>query len=313
MLIPDQISNAKIIFSPLNWGMGHVSRSLPILKQLIHQENSITVFCSDEQERIYRQYFNNLCYERHEPYDFKFHSNGFNMFRFISQIPKLFKQHLKEKRRLKDYLRYHPTDYIISDQRFGFRNKSVFCIFITHQCVLPIPWYFSIVQVINIYHIKKFNQTWIVDDEQMRYAGKLSRKIKKEDVYIGIKSRFPLTETSSKRDRTLRVLIFNGPQEFHHLLLHSFRDELDYIDVVIGKHHYGLGVKQHVFSWREADEVLMQAQYVYSFSGYSTLMDIKNLGCVWKCIPTPGQKEQEYIYKKTLAEGLGLQFDKFSD
>jgi len=50
----------------------------------------------------------------------------------------------------------------------------------------------------------------------------------------------------------------------------------------------------------------MQAAVIYSFSGYSTLMDVVQLGCVWKCIPTPGQREQEYIYKKTLADGLGF-------
>ena len=129
MLVPDQISNAKIIYSPLNWGMGHVSRSIPILKQLLKQNNSIIVFCSAEQEKIYVQYFNNLCYERHEPYDFSFQSDGFTLLRFIAQLPSLILQHLKEKKRIKAYLRSNPTDYTISDQRFGFRNKSVFSIF----------------------------------------------------------------------------------------------------------------------------------------------------------------------------------------
>ena len=75
MLVPEQISNAKIIFSPLNWGMGHVSRSIPILQQLLQQNNSIIVFCSAEQERIYTEYFNELHYERHEPYDFSFQAD----------------------------------------------------------------------------------------------------------------------------------------------------------------------------------------------------------------------------------------------
>jgi len=306
MLAPDQISNAKIIFSPLNWGMGHVSRSIPILEQLLKQNNSIIVFCSAEQEKIYVQYFNGLCYERHEPYDFSFQSDGFKLRRFMALLPSLILQHLKEKQRIKTYLRSNPTDYTISDQRFGFRNKSVFSIFITHQCALPIAWYFWIGQLINRCLIGKFDQTWIVDDAQKRYAGMLSRKLHKDHVYLGLKSRFLITKPIALHEKHLQVLIFNGPSEFHHLLVEAFREELDQIHVIIGERPQGLEGKRHISSWKEADEVLMHAAVIYSFSGYSTLMDVVQLGCVWKCIPTPGQREQEYIYKKTLADGLGF-------
>ncbi len=306
MLAPDQISNAKIIFSPLNWGMGHVSRSIPILEQLLKQNNSIIVFCSAEQEKIYVQYFNDLCYERHEPYDFSFQSDGFTLLRFMAQLPSLILQHLKEKQRVKTYLRSNPTDYIISDQRYGFRNKSVFSIFITHQCTLAIPWYFGIGQLINRCLIGQFDQTWIVDDVQKRYAGVLSRKLHTDHQYLGLKSRFLITRPFGLREKHLQVLILNGPSEFHHLLVEAFREELDQIHVIIGERHPGLEGKRHISSWKEADEVLMQAAVIYSFSGYSTLMDVVQLGCVWKCIPTPGQREQEYIYKKTLADGLGF-------
>lgn len=313
MLVPEQISNAKIIFSPLNWGMGHVSRSIPILQQLLQQNNSIIVFCSAEQEGIYTQYFNELHYERHEPYDFSFQADGFKLLGFMARLPKLIQQHTKEKQRVKTYLWSNPTDYIISDQRFGFRNKSVFSIFITHQCVLPIPWYFGIGQLLNRYLIGRFDQTWIVDDVHKRFAGNLSRRLHTNHAYLGLKSRFPIAAPSGLDEKHLQVLVFNGPREFHPLLIEAFHQDLEQIDVIIGERHKGFEGKLHISSWKEADEVLRKASVIYSFSGYSTLMDVVQLGCAWKCIPTPGQKEQEYIYKKTLAKGLGFYNEINSD
>jgi spore coat polysaccharide biosynthesis predicted glycosyltransferase SpsG len=96
MVNPKQISNAKIIFSPLNWGMGHVSRSIPLLEQLLNQHNSITVFCSAAQREIYELYFSNLSFIQHEPYAFSFGKKGFNNLGFIKQLPGLLNQHQRE-------------------------------------------------------------------------------------------------------------------------------------------------------------------------------------------------------------------------
>ena len=141
--------------------MGHVSRSLPILEQLLRQNNVITVFCSAPQEAIYASYFNNLHFIRHDSYSFSFSNEGFKLTRFIRKLPTLIKQHVKERNRINQYLRTNPTDYVISDQRYGFRGKSGCSIFITHQCTLPLPWYLAFGQCINRFLIKRFDATWI--------------------------------------------------------------------------------------------------------------------------------------------------------
>jgi hypothetical protein len=313
MVNPKQISNAKIIFSPLNWGMGHVSRSIPLLEQLLNQHNSITVFCSAAQREIYELYFSNLSFIQHEPYAFSFGKKGFNNLGFIKQLPGLLNQHQRELKRIAEYIALYPTDYIISDQRYGFRNASVYSIFITHQCRLALPWYLGLGQFINRSLIQRFNMTWIMDDEHQRFAGKLSGKFASNQHYIGVKSRFHLASSVKKEERTLHILVVNGPTEFHPFLVKAFESEINKIDVIIGGHLDKPVNIPRVCSWSEADEILEKAATIYSFCGYSTLMDVVALGCEWKSIPTPGQWEQGYLHKKTLTEGPGFLCNEISN
>jgi len=313
MVTPEQISNAKIIFSPLNWGMGHVSRSLPLLNQLLDQNNSITVFCTSKQQEIYELYFSNLRFIHHEPYAFSFGTMGFNTWEFLKQLPCLIKQHRAEQKRIAEYIALNPTDYIISDQRYGFRSTSACSIFMTHQCRLALPWYLGLGQFINRSLIRRFNMTWIMDDEHQRFAGKLSEKFAHNQHYIGIKSRFQVACNLKKKEKKLHVLVVNGPTEFQPVLLKAFEPELSRIDVIIGARPDLSNNIPSIYSWNEADEILNQAATIYSFCGYSTLMDVVVLGCEWKSIPTPGQWEQGYLHKKTLTEGPGFLCNEISN
>ena len=286
--------------------MGHVSRSLPLLSQLRDQNNSITVFCTKKQQKIYELYFSDFTFIAHEPYAFNFDTWGFNSWAFIRQLPKLIKQHRAEQKRIEQYVSLFPTDYILSDQRYGFRCDSICSIFITHQCKLALPWYLGLGQFMNKLLIGRFNMTWIMDEESQRFAGKLSKKFANNQHYIGIKSRFNLASNSTKKRKNLHVLVLNGPVEFHPLLFSAFEAELNKIDVIIGGQP-GLSTNiPCIHAWDKADEILKEATTIYSFCGYSTLMDVVTLGCTWKSIPTPGQWEQEYLHKKTLTKGPGF-------
>ena len=286
--------------------MGHVSRSLPLLNQLLDQNNSITVFCTSKQQEIYELYFSNLRFIHHEPYAFSFGTMGFNTWEFLKQLPCLIKQQRSEQKRIAEYIALYPTDYIISDQRYGFRSTSACSIFMTHQCRLAIPWYLGLGQFINRSLIRRFNTTWIMDDEHQRFAGKLSEKFAHNQHYIGIKSRFQVACNLKKKEKKLHVLVVNGPTEFQPVLLKAFEPELSRIDVIIGARPDLSNNIPCIYSWNEADEILNQAATIYSFCGYSTLMDVVVLGCEWKSIPTPGQWEQGYLHKKTLTEGPGF-------
>ncbi len=74
---PEFIKNKTILLSPLNWGMGHVARCIPLVHQLIEQENRVVIACNEAQKKIFFNYFPNLDYENHEGYPFKFKGKGY--------------------------------------------------------------------------------------------------------------------------------------------------------------------------------------------------------------------------------------------
>ena len=73
---PEAIKNQTILLSPLNWGMGHVTRCIAIIHQLLEQKNTVIIACSKEQEEIFRNYFPELLYEKQEGYPFRFTGSG---------------------------------------------------------------------------------------------------------------------------------------------------------------------------------------------------------------------------------------------
>lgn len=311
MVLPETLFNQRIVFSALNWGMGHISRCLPLLTQLQRQGNQITLFCSEKQQKVFEEYLNLVNYYPHADYPFKFPEHGFSTLQFLRTIPRLYMAHRKEQRTLNEYIQNHSVDCILSDQRYGFKHPDVLSIFITHQCQLALPWYLKMGQYLNRKLRSKFNQIWVLDDPQIRLAGKLSELNSKNEYYIGLHSRFSTLGTAVEKKYV--VCLLNGPQSFHPLLIEYSQSKGIKIDFIIGENTFDLKIPT-LDSWKKADEILIQAKLIISFCGYSTWMDILALKCEWVCIPTPGQWEQEYLFKKkALAEPSGLHYFKNLD
>ncbi|NBO61665.1 MAG: hypothetical protein EBU82_11975 [Flavobacteriia bacterium] len=294
------VRNRRILFGALNWGMGHVSRSIPLIASLLEQENRICIACNPAQETIYRVYFPHLTYYSLEDYPFLFSEKGFRPVDFLRRIPQLFRHIQREKVRVTEVVGIERIDLVISDHRYGFLSSKVESIFITHQCRLPLPPYGRIFQFFHRNLMRKFNACWIADDQILRLAGKLSCEPKMPHVYLGVLSRFSV----SHGHQPWKVLLLNGPEAFHTLLIRHFEQELHDVDYAIGTHPLiPEGIPQ-ITNWEEADEILKASHTVISFCGYSTLMDMQALQCHWITLPTPGQYEQEYLFQqKTLREG----------
>jgi len=295
-----EIKNRRILFAALNWGSGHVSRSIPLLQTLEQQNNSIIVACNLHQEHIFRCYLDKAKYILLDDYPFVFSTSGFSIKDLIFGFPQLFKQLLKEQRKVAELVNIEAINLVLSDHRYGFIHANVESIFITHQCMLPIPWYGLPFQGVHRFLMHRFQACWIADCEKLRLAGKLSARPNIPFKYLGILSRLQ----KSERKKKWKVLLLNGPKEFHPLLIASFKTELDKLDFVIGSHPSLSNSIPQITAWDEADKILASAKTVMSFCGYSTLMDMETLQCEWLSIPTPGQFEQQYLHQqKTLREG----------
>jgi hypothetical protein len=303
-VLPESISNQNVLISSLNWGMGHVARSIAVIQQLLDQKNQVFVACDEDQKAVFEVYFSNLNFIAHRPYPFQFAGKGNWGWDLFMQRKRLLERFAQERKEVEKYIAEFEIDLVISDHRYGFFSKLKTSVFITHQLHLPLKWFQKPVQYVHQKLIQNFSAVWVLDDEKQSLAGKLSREIKHPDLhYIGWKSRFQLAE---KTENTCDELyLISGPLPYSQLFL------LECIEIAQQKagnnvliYPKGLLLPENLpdnleciesENWKEIDAFLRGAQKIISRSGYSTLMDLQILQKKAQLSPTPGQGEQIYL------------------
>jgi len=305
---PHNIKDKHIGISVLNWGLGHVTRSIPIIQSLCRQNNRLFVFCDEYQKLIYSQYLDDVNFVDHNGYPFKFNGKGRFKIDLLLTSRKLC-QYLKfEKQLVNSYVKKYKLDMLISDQRYGFFSTNVPSIFITHQLQFPVKGIFKLGNLINRRQISKFSSIWIMDHERERYAGKLSEnKNYPRSMFIGCHSRFQGMSKISKKE-IKGILVFNGPEVYSQILLDAFTLQIENGDVekIVGPESLRplLLAKKITTTFcvnsdmNSIDALFIKTSKVFGFFGYTTLMDCLELGCDYSLIPTPGQDEQIYLAKR---------------
>lgn len=282
---PENVQNKRILFSPLNWGMGHVARSISLLKGLA-KTNTLFIACDIEQQRVYEEYLSDVEYIPHEGYPFDFKGDGKFGRDLFNSRKELLARLNKEFHEVKELVKKHSIELVLSDHRYGFRSDEVDSVFITHQLNLSLKWYQFPVQWIHKNLIKKFDLVWIVDKRDNRLAGKLSHQWNPSNqFYIGHLSRFVGVDQFEKD--VDHLIIASGPVIYANQLI---RESLDkFPDAIV------IGGGDDGSSWLERDQLILRSKNVISRSGYSTIMDLEYLDCTADLIATPGQVEQEYL------------------
>lgn len=305
----NSIKRKRILLSPLNWGLGHVTRTIPIIQTFIKHENEVIICCGSDQEEIYRNYFPELWYVQHEGYPFVFRGKGnwsldimrnfFSLNVFLSE----------EKKRVNQLVEKFNPDLVISDQRFGFRSDKVKSVIISHQLNLPLSKINFAGKLLNKRMLNKFDEIWIPDNNSERLSGSLSNGANSKSYFIGTCSRFhrDAIDKYLPHQKSYKYLgIVSGPTPYSDLFLEllirkfsELNEECAIISPVVIQSN--LNCDNIDFYFRPDHEVfleiLLKSDTVVSRSGYSTLMDINETGNKAIFIPTKGQKEQVYLAK----------------
>ena len=293
---PEEIYNQRILLSPLNWGMGHVSRCIGLIYQLQQQGNTIIIACDKSQEDVFREYLSECVYIEHEAYPFKFGGKGRFSLDLFKQFFALNRRRKRELREVEKYVVDFLVDLVVSDHRYGFRHPKVFSICVTHQLNLPLVWFEAPIQRIHRRFLKAFDLIWVMDFPDSRLAGKLSRNSGHTVVnYIGPYSRFQLY-TDSEEKKNHCVLIASGPEVYaRQFVTEYFAANAGEDTILIASDGIEFPQMKSVQGWKKQDQAILSAGKVISRSGYSTLMDLHFLGTSAELIPTPGQQEQIYL------------------
>ena len=301
-----EVHNKKILISCLNWGMGHVSRSVGLIQKLENQGNECIVAGNEDQLEVFRTYFPRIETITHSDYPFNFSNTITFSTALWKQKSKLLSYIRKEKEDVLNFVKKYKIDLVISDHRYGFRTDACTSIFLTHQFNLPLKGLSKLFDFFHKRWINKFDLIWLVDDPNKKLAGKLAESNgSKKIFYIGILSRFENQPQINLVKKNNALLLLSGPGVHHDFLLQSFLTQCPETQekIVIGNPEAIEAIQftndNIVFiatkDWLVIDKYLAEAQDVYSFFGYSTLMDINYIQCNKHLFPCPNQWEQSYL------------------
>ena len=310
----------RILVAPLNWGLGHATRCIPIIRELLDHGHQPFIASDGVALSLLKKEFPDLPAFELPSYKISYAEKAKNFkIKMIWDSPKVFKAIAKEKKAVKRLVKEHDLQGIISDNRLGAYYKKVPCVFITHQLnVLSgnTTWMSS---KAHQKIIKKFDVCWVPDvKEKPNLTGKLGhlKKSKLNIAYLGPLSRFEKEELPITHD--LMVLL-SGPEPQRTMLeeklmeeLHEFEGNILFVKGKIENHQvqeeieipHGKILHYNFMKSDELEKAINQSKKVLCRSGYTTVMDLAKLEKKAFFIPTPGQYEQEFLAKRMQKQGL---------
>ena len=307
----------RVLVAPLNWGLGHVTRCIPIIKALEKQQKTVFLASDGAALQLLRAEFPNLMTFELPSYQIRYPSPNM-VFHILLQLPRIMKAMYCEHQETKSLSKKYGFDTIISDNRYGCYVSGIHSILITHQ--LNIPFNQRLVQRTVKYLIRKliqpFQELWIPDRVGAdNLSGLLSHPI--DFVHPPVKHLGVLSRMNpiSLPIRYEVAIILSGPEPQRSILEQKLLEQALTLNkrvvLVQGKtnvfNKFNVSEKVEVVSFltsTDLNELMATSEVIVCRSGYSSIMDLIVMGKKALLVPTPGQPEQEYLAKHVLDLGL---------
>ncbi|MBI5916648.1 MAG: glycosyltransferase [Bacteroidetes bacterium] len=308
----------KILVAPLDWGLGHAARCIPVIRELRGQGAEVVLASDGRALELLRQEFPKLMALRLPGYGVRYRTDNmvWNMGR---QSLKTLRAIGREHRAIRQIVESQGIDGIISDNRFGCFSEKIPCVFLTHQLAIKTPSAISsrVANFFNHFFIKNFGECWVPDlGGAENLSGELSHNLPadfpKKVKYIGALSRMERRVVEKRYDV---IAVLSGPEpqrtKFEAAILEQAGRLPFRFLIVQGKPEE----RGHFFSQKnievrasmtstELNETMLASGIFVGRSGYSTVMDLAKLGKPALLVPTPGQTEQEYLADQFFREGV---------
>ncbi|WP_132052056.1 glycosyltransferase [Pseudocnuella soli] len=319
--MPDTGSGKKkVLVAPLDWGLGHTTRVIPIIHSLLQRGHQVCSAGNSQQKSLLQAEFPQLTYLPLAGYGIKYGVSAVQTaVLLLRQIPQIWAAIEAEKQWLAQSMAVHSFDAVISDNRYGMYHPKAHCTIITHQLRIQAPVAAGVVQRIHFSLLQKFNACWVPDvPGAPGLAGALSHPHRLPAMplrYLGPLSRFSTGQLQPEQSGLLVLLSGPEPQRtlFENILLPQLSNAKMPVTLVRGLPGSqqllapipGVQVFNHLPT-KDLQEAMQRASLVVCRSGYSSVMDLAALCKRSIVVPTPGQTEQAYLARHLHQSGFAL-------
>lgn len=302
----------KVIYGVCSWGLGHATRSLPVIRKLIDEDNEITIISKGRSlELLKKELGKDIEYIDIPDYPMLLSENARQfMVKSLVYWPMFIRRMQSGLSKLTKMLETRRCDVIISDGRYDIYSKRVPSFFISHQIRIMNPLRIKMLEsgseIFNLFFFKRFVGVIVPDFRDDDLSGDLSHNLRRLDEgkihYVGVLSDFK--KKNMKKDIDYLISI-SGPEPQRTILEKKLLSQVDQLDgnivVTLGKSEKkGMLSRKNIATYsfltkEKREDLLNRAKLVVSRSGYSTIMDLAVVGAKALIIPTPGQIEQIYL------------------
>ncbi len=295
----------RVLISILDWGLGHATRSVPIIEAL-EERNIPTVIAGagSSLEYLSNRYPDHTLITMPEK-AVRYNSSGASwalVKRSLAQPALNAAQHVF----IREATQKHDITHVISDNVYGAYVPGIPSAIVTHQLAPIAPAFSGMVHRRFAAWLHRFDEVWIPDVEgedslagdllQNKYFGGPIR-------YLGRLSRFDRRRDAIK-NIALTVLL-SGPEPqrsiFENKVVEACRDIEGAKVVIRGIRNCNTAIPDgDIRSIPFADGIELQnylrrSEVVVARSGFSSLSDLIAVGVNACVVPTPGQSEQVYL------------------
>jgi len=310
-----KLNTKNILVAPLNWGLGHATRCVPLIRELIKYGYTPILASDGNALNLLKKEFPELTSLELPSYEIEYAKKAKNFkWKLLKNSPKTINAIIEERKLVKKWCKEFDLAGIISDNRLGVYNKKIPSVIITHQLQVLSGKTTWISSKIHQRFIKKFNECWIPDFEKKpNLTGKLghlknpSFSIK----YLGPLSRLNIQKAEKKYDL---MIILSGPEPQRTLLENLLLQKINLLDKkilfvkgIVNDKQLITEIEDITFynfmTSTEIEKAFNESDVILCRSGYTTIMDLVKLNKKAFLIPTPGQTEQEYLARRLKKNG----------
>jgi len=296
----------KILVAVLNWGLGHATRCIPVIRQLQHFDFQPIIASDGKALEFLKEEFPDMKYYKLTSLQFSYSKNsGLNQIYLLGRSIFWNNQLQKDKLLIEKIHQQEKLAGIISDSRPYCYHENIPSVYLTHQLQVKSGVFSKIATAAHRQLICNFDECWVPDVEQPNaLCGEMSQW---ENAPLPIRNICILSDlqTQQTNQKYDYAGIISGAEpersKLEQQLIESF-SQLEGKKIIIA------GNKETNDRWistdfeikglanrAEVQRIINSTNKIVARGGYSTMMDLLQLRKSALLIPTPGQTEQLYL------------------